>query len=91
MATISHAGLNRTVPNLAARDAISPKVQGLTVTVVDSTGDPVAGSGVATYTWINDKLNWMLTGDDDDISFTLADKQKLNNIGTIDDFNSALL
>lgn len=80
MAVISHQGLNRTVANLAARDAISPKVDGMTVTVNDTTGDPIAGSGVGTYKWVQATNSWLLTADDDSVTFTAQEKTKLSGI-----------
>jgi len=80
MAVVSHVGLNRTVANLAERDAILIKPNGLKVTVLDTTGDPVAGSGVGTYEWVQGSASWLLTADDDAVTFTASLKSQLESL-----------
>ena len=80
MAIVSHRGLTKTVADLAERDAITPKIDGMVVTVNSSVGDPIAGSGEAVYKWIMSSNEWLLLADDDAVTFTQVEKDKLSNI-----------
>jgi len=97
MAVVRNAGINRNVSNLAARDAITPKIDGMTVKVADSTGDPIAGSGLATYRWDGGTSTWLLEADDDSVTFTQEEKTKLAgieelaNVGALIDDNISSL
>ena len=51
MAVVRYTGFDLTVNNILDRNAISPKVDNMVVTVLDAIGDPEAGGGVATYRW----------------------------------------
>ena len=80
MPIVSHKGLNKTVQNLAERDAITPKIDGMEVMVNDTTGDEIAGTGIAVYKWNASTSTWLLEADDDAISFTASDKALLNSL-----------
>lgn len=56
MAVIRHTNFDKTVNTIADRDAITPRVDNMTVLVVDAIGDINAGPGTATYRW-NEYLN----------------------------------
>lgn len=49
-----------TVANIPARDAITPKVNGMVVEVLDPIGDPNAGTGPVTYRYTTTSNSWLL-------------------------------
>jgi hypothetical protein len=60
MAIILYKNADKTVSNIAERNAIAAKIDNMVVTVVDAIADVAAGTGVATYKW-NAALNrWLL-------------------------------
>lgn len=49
----------RIVDNIADRDAITPKTNGMLVYVLDATGDPTVASGAASYLWRESTAQWI--------------------------------
>lgn len=76
MATIQHKSADKTVANIAARNAISPRRPHMTVLVLDAIGDTFAGPGKALYRWVEESQSWYLVTKDNVDSFTLADESK---------------
>jgi hypothetical protein len=56
MAIILYQNADKTVDNIAARNALPYKINNMVVTVLDAISDPDAGSGVATYRY-NETIN----------------------------------
>lgn len=51
---------DRTVANIAARNALATKFEGMVVTVNDAIADILTGGGVAKYQWNATTERWML-------------------------------
>jgi len=60
MAVILYKNADKTVNNITERNAITPKVDNMVVTVVDAIADVDAGAGVATYRWSESLNRWLL-------------------------------
>lgn len=60
MAVVVHATADVSVTNIAARDSIIQKVDGMTCVVLDGIADPAAGPGIATYRWSYAADKWIL-------------------------------
>jgi hypothetical protein len=50
-----------TVPNIAARDALLARFEGMTVMVTDASADPIARTGWAEYKWFADRSKFVMT------------------------------
>ena len=60
MAVIIFKSANKTVADIAARDALSQRPDHMVVTVLNAIDDPSASSGTATYRWNASLSDWIL-------------------------------
>lgn len=60
MSTILHQFADKTVADIAARDALPHRPDNLVVVVIDASADANVGTGVATYRWTKHLLQWLL-------------------------------
>ena len=60
MAIVLYQNADKTVPTIAARNAITQKIDNMVVVVLDAIADVNAGAGVATYRWNNVLDSWIL-------------------------------
>ena len=76
MAVIQHKSSDRTVANIAARNAISPRPDHLTVVVLDTIGDPQVLGGKAVYRWNETSQEWLLLVKENADSLTFTSESK---------------
>lgn len=60
MAIVLYQNADKTVPTIAARNAIIQKIDNMVVVVLDAIADINAGAGVATYRWNKTMDSWIL-------------------------------
>ena len=60
MAIIRHTNFDMTVENIAERNAITARVDGMMVVVIDAIADADAGAGKAIYRWDATDNNWIM-------------------------------
>jgi len=72
MSIILYKKADKTVADIAARNALTKKPDDMVVTVLDAIADPDAGAGVATYRWNQTLGYWLL------ISSTTSESMSFN-------------
>ena len=76
MPVIQHKSSDRTVANIADRNAISPRPDHLTVVVLDTIGDPQVLGGKAVYRWNETSQEWLLLFKENADSLTFTSESK---------------
>ena len=60
MAVVIYKSINKTVADIAARDAITKRPNHMVAVVLDASADSNAGAGTATYRWNEETSAWIL-------------------------------
>ena len=77
MANIQHKSADKTVANIAARNALDPKCPGMSVVVLDASADPLVGGGKALYRWVEPLAEWFLVAKEYVDTMSLASDTKI--------------
>lgn len=83
MAIVLYQNADITVPTIAARNAITRKIDNMVVVVLDAIADVNAGAGVATYRWSTALDNWILVSKSSYESIKFATEELLISNGSV--------
>ena len=83
MAVVLYQNADKTVSTIAARNAITQKIDNMVVVVLDAIADINAGAGVATYRWSAVLDSWILISKTTSDSIKFATEELLISNGSV--------
>lgn len=83
MAIVLYQNADKTVQTIAARNAITQKIDNMVVVVLDAIADINAGAGVATYRWNKTLNSWILISKSSHESIKFATEELLISNGSV--------